>query len=92
MTYTKQDIARAALEAGVGVEKIKEMLQYLGDTTVLRSGECAGRNGKYDSCEHVWRHEKSLSWGLFRCLLGMKEKKCEICGHERRMYDAGLYG
>lgn len=47
MTYTKQDIARAALEAGIGVEKIKQMLQYFGDTTVLRSNECAGRTEGY---------------------------------------------
>lgn len=90
--FTKEQIARAALEAGVGVEKIKQMLKLLGDTSALRSNECADRNGKYDSCEHGWRHEKYLPWGLFRTLLGMKEKKCEICGHERRMYDVGLYG
>jgi len=44
MTYTREQIARAALEAGVPAEKIREILKFLGDTTALHSYECAGRN------------------------------------------------
>lgn len=44
MSYTREQIARAALEAGVGAEKIKEMLKllpedqgpYLGETGDLK--------------------------------------------------------
>lgn len=59
MTYTREQIARAALEAGVGVEKIKEMLKYLGDTTALRSDECAGRNTSGEILEgpaYLWSY------------------------------------